>query len=127
MHDPLSEIADVDELDCIIRRSRHERLASSIKPHGPISEPPRWVLWTYNQSGPANKGVLTYRLLTRDLAGAIALLGTVLDLQCCGRPEEGGICPLPGRAVVGIYAHRRYKGPMLDALAERQNIGTKRT
>ena len=94
MHDPLSEIADVDELDCIIRRSRHEHLASAIKPHGPIGEPPRWVLWTYNQSGPANKGVLTYRLLTRDLGGAIGLLGTVLDLQGCGRPEEGGICPV---------------------------------
>src|SRR5216684_423231 len=113
-----------DELDRIIRRSRHEHLAASIKPRGPIGEPPRWVLRTYNQSGPANKGVFTYRLLTGDLGRAIGLLGAVLDLQCCGPPEWSGICPLPGRAVVGIYSHRRYKGPMLDALLECRDCAT---
>ena len=69
MHDPLGEIAHVDELDRIIRRSRDEHLASAIKPHRPIGEPPRWILRTHNQPGPANKGVLTGRLLTRDLGG----------------------------------------------------------
>src|SRR5216684_1208320 len=124
MHDPLGEIPHVDELDRIIRRSRHKHLAASIEPRRPIGEPPRWVLWTCDQSGPANKGVPTYRLLTRDLGGAIGLLGAVLHLQCCGRPEWSGICPLPGGAVVGIYAHRRYKGPMLDALPECRDCAT---
>jgi protein strawberry notch len=115
MHDPLGKIAYVDELDRIIRRSRHEHLAASIKPRGPIGEPTRWVLWTYNQSGPANKCVLADRLLARDLGGTIDLLAAVLDLRCCGRPEGSGISTLPDRAVVGIYADRRDKGPMRDA------------
>ncbi len=102
MHDPLGEIAHVDELDRIIWRSRDKHLASSIKPHGPIGEPPRWILWTYDQPGPANKGTLTYRLLTRDLGRPIGLFGTVLDLRRCRRPEWSGNRSLPDRAVVSI-------------------------
>ena len=124
IHDPAGEIAHVDELDRIIRRSRHEHLAAAIKPRGPIGEPPRRVLRTCNKSGPADKGVLTDRLLARDLGGAIGLLGTVLDLQRRGRTQWSGIRPLPGRAVVGIYAHCRYEGPMLDALLECRDCAT---
>jgi hypothetical protein len=35
-------------LDSIIRRSRDKHIAPSIKPHGPIGEPPRGILWTYD-------------------------------------------------------------------------------
>ena len=107
-----------------LERFRDKYLAASIKPHGPIGKPPRWNLWTYNQPGPANKGILTCRLLTRDLGRPIGLFGTVLDLRCCGRPEWSGNCTLPSRAVVSIYGHRRYKGPMLDALLKRRNCAT---
>src|SRR5882724_10414663 len=124
MHDPLGKIAYVDELDRIILRSRHEHLAASIKPRGPVGEPTRWVLWTHNQSGPANKCVLTYRLLARDLGGTIGLLAAVLDLRCRGHPEWSGISPLPDRSVVGIYADRRDKGPMRDAMLERRDSAT---
>jgi len=124
MHDPVGKIACVDKLDRIIRRSRHEHLAASIKPRGPIGEPTRWVLWPYNQSSPANKRIIAYHLLARDLGGTIDFLATVLDLRCCGRPKWGDISPLPDCAVVGIYADRRDKGPMRDAMLERSDSAT---
>ena len=100
MHDPLGEIAHVDELDRIIRRSRDQHLAASIKPHRPIGETPRRILGPTINPALQTKASSPIALLTRDLGRPIGLFGAVLDLRAAGARSGAVTARLSGRAVV---------------------------
>src|SRR5262245_40882483 len=106
MDDPLGEVAHIYELNGVTRRSRRKHFASPCKPCRPISEPPRRILRSDDQTCPANKGALTHGLFARDLGSTIGFFSAVLDLRCGGCPQWRCVRPLPGSTIVRIDTYR---------------------
>ena len=113
-HDPLREIAHVDELDRIVRGSGHQHLAAAIKPRRPIGEP------SVGSSGPTISPARQIKAFSPTACSHATLAAP--EVSSVLRSTSGAVGPAAARyrpaarsAVVGIYAHRRHQGPMRDA------------
>src|SRR3982750_1647799 len=66
---PLGEIARVDELRHVVRRSRREHFPTALDAHRPVGEAVGPVEWSHNETGP-NDGEGTRIILLAVLFGA---------------------------------------------------------
>src|SRR5262245_59475083 len=74
-HDPLADVADVDELDAALGRAGNEDVAASREAVRPVREPSGRIVWTDDETRASDEGsvayLLTHRPLAQRLEGAV--------------------------------------------------------
>ena len=114
-HDPLGDVAGVDDLHPVVGRSRTEDRAGLGQPLGPVRVATRRVARADDQPGPDHhrpRGAVEHQSLAGDLHAAVRLRVLAQVAVLLDRLDQRAVGAGVGRLVVAVDVHRRHEHPV---------------